>query len=63
MAEDAKEAAAQQAEISAVLSQHLCKVLQSTMAEAVQSTAVQVAVMAVHRAKQLKDIAGEATCD
>lgn len=62
MADDAKEAAAKQAEINSVLSQHLCKVLASTMAEAAQATAVQVAVMAVHRAKQLKDIAGEAGC-
>lgn len=55
---DAKDAAAQQAEITAALSQHPCKVLESTMAEALQALAVQITVLAVHKARQLKDIAG-----
>ena len=55
---DAKDAAAQQAEVTAALSQHACKVLESTMAEAVQALAVQIAVLALHKARQLKDIAG-----
>lgn len=62
MADDASQAAAQQAD-AAVLSQHLFKVLESTMAEALQSLAVHVAVLAVHKAaekrQQLKDIAGK----
>lgn len=63
MADDASQVAAQQADATAVLSQHLFKVLESTMAEALQSLAVQVAVLAVHKAaekrQQLKDIAGK----
>jgi hypothetical protein len=63
MADDAGQAAAQQADAAAVLSQHLFKVLESTMAEALQSLAVQVAVLAVDKAaekrQQLKDIAGK----
>lgn len=59
MADDASQASSQQAEqISAALSQHSSTVLDSTMAEALQALAVQTAVLAVHRAKQLKDIAG-----
>jgi hypothetical protein len=63
MADDASQAAAQQADATTVLSQHLFKVLESTMAEALQSLAVQVAVLAVQKAaekrQQLKDIAGK----
>lgn len=63
MAEEATQqaaaAASRQAELADALSQHLCKVLESTMAEAVQALAIQVAVLAVHKAKQLKDIAGK----
>lgn len=61
MAEEATQqavaAASRQAELADALSQHLCKVLESTMAEAVQALAIQVVVLAVHKAKQLKDIA------
>jgi hypothetical protein len=61
MAEEASQAATQQAEFNAALSQHLCKVLESTMAEAVQALAIQICALAVHKAqnKQLKDIAGK----
>lgn len=63
MAEEATQqaaaAASRQAELADALSQHVCKVLESTMAEAVQALAIQVAVLAVHQAKQLKDIAGK----
>lgn len=60
MADEAAQAAAtKQAELQDVMDQHLCRVLESTMAEAVSAIAVQIAVLAVHKGKQLKDIAGK----
>lgn len=59
MADETAQPANQQADVSAVLSQHHHQVLESTMAEALQTLAIQTAVMAVHKAKQLKDIAGD----
>lgn len=58
MAEEANQAPGDAS--SAILAQHLYKVLESTMAEALQAVAVQTAVTAVHncKSKQLKDISG-----